>query len=126
MYLQRLNNLDNSFESLETKAQTFSALQTAQADAQLHLYRQMQMNIQTTSERLADIDASASSIGTKISSLFLLLARLSNLFAILGSLSRYWWQILFLIAAAWLSRRFSAFIAVFLGKSELLVGYLRI
>ncbi|MCJ1396525.1 hypothetical protein MMC18_009416 [Xylographa bjoerkii] len=108
----RLNNLDNSFESLETKAHTFSALQTAQAEALLHLYNQMQVNIQSTSERLAVIDASASSIDTKISNLSSLLAQLSNLFTVLGSVSRYWWQVLLLIAVAWFSRRLAAYSAV--------------
>ncbi|MCJ1380121.1 hypothetical protein MMC17_003224 [Xylographa soralifera] len=118
----RLNNLDNSFENLETKAQTFSALQTAQAEAQLRLYQQTQMDMQTTSERLAVIDASASSIGTKISNLSSLLAQLSNLFIVLGSLSRYWWQVLLLFAAAWFSRRLAAFTAASLGKFQFLVS----
>ncbi|MCJ1419500.1 hypothetical protein MMC32_005855 [Xylographa parallela] len=118
----RLNNLDSSFESLETKAQTFSALQTAHAEAQLHLYRQTQLNMQTTSERLAVIDASASSIGTKISNLSSLLAQLSNLFTVLSSVSGHWWQVLLFVAAAWFSRRLAAFSATFLGEFEFLVS----
>ncbi|MCJ1291284.1 hypothetical protein MMC34_002827 [Xylographa carneopallida] len=106
----RLNNLDTSFESLEIKAQTFTTLQTAQAEVQLHLYQQTQMNMQTTSERLAVIDASASSIGTKISNLSSVLAQLSSLFAVLSSVSRYWWQVALIVVAVWFSRRLTALI----------------
>ncbi|MCJ1319928.1 hypothetical protein MMC15_005264 [Xylographa vitiligo] len=116
----RLKILDSSFESLETKAQTFSTLQTTQAEAQFHLYKQTQMNMQTTSERLAVIDASASNIGVKISNLSSLLAQLSNLFTVLGSVSRYWWQVLSVVAVAWFSRRLAATSAASLGKFEYL------
>ncbi|MCJ1282412.1 hypothetical protein MMC26_001735 [Xylographa opegraphella] len=117
----RLNNLDRSFESLESKAQTLSALQTAQAEVQLHLYKQTQVSMQTTSERLAVIDASASSIGTKIGNLSSMLAQLSNVFTLLGSISRYWWQVLLFIVAAWFSRRLAALSATSLGKFKFLV-----
>ena len=78
--------------------------------------------MQTTSERLAVIDASASSIGTKISNLSSLLAQLSNLFTVLSSVSGHWWQVLLFVAAAWFSRRLAAFSATFLGEFEFLVS----
>ena len=80
------------------------------------------MNMQTTSERLAVIDASASNIGVKISNLSSLLAQLSNLFTVLGSVSRYWWQVLSVVAVAWFSRRLAATSAASLGKFEYLVS----
>jgi len=110
-----LTTLDRSFEKLETKAEAFQALQTRQADIQIHLHDHMQKKMQVTSERLAAIDASASSISSNIRDLSSVLAQLSGLGGIIGAVVRGKWQVLGVLTIAWLSRRAAAYAAAVMG-----------
>ncbi|MCJ1478418.1 hypothetical protein MMC13_007098 [Lambiella insularis] len=118
----RLVTLDHSFEQLETKAVAFSALQTQQADYQVRLYEQMATKMQTTTERLAAIDASASSIGIRIKDLSFLLAQLSSLGGVVGSLLRWKWQIIAILGVAWYNRRLAVYSTTVILSFELLVS----
>ncbi|MCJ1243558.1 hypothetical protein MMC30_000755 [Trapelia coarctata] len=105
----QLTTLDQSFEKLETKAEAFQALQTRQSEMQVQLHDHMQKKMQMTSERLAAIDASASSISSNIRDLSSVLAQLSGLGGIIGAVVRWKWQVLTVLAIAWFSRRGAAY-----------------
>jgi len=106
-----LTTLDQSFEKLETKAEAFHALQTRQSEAQTHLHDHMQKKMQMTSERLAAIDASASSISSNIRDLSSVLSHLSGLGGIIGVVVRWKWQVLTVLAIAWYSWSCGAYAA---------------
>ncbi|KAL8925268.1 MAG: hypothetical protein Q9208_003558 [Pyrenodesmia sp. 3 TL-2023] len=59
---KRLVNLDKSFAGLESTAAALQAIQTADAESQLQLHNQVQIELQVAQGLLADISASAASL----------------------------------------------------------------
>lgn len=112
---QKMTTLDHSFEKLETKAEAFHALQTRQSEMQVHLHDHMQNKMQMTSERLAAIDASASSISSNIRDLSSVLSQLSGLGGVIGAVVRWKWQVLTVMAIAWFNGRSAAYAAAGMG-----------
>lgn len=86
---------------------------------QVHLYDHLQKKLQMTGERLAAIDASASSISSNIRDLSSLLAQLSGLGGLIGAVIRWKWQVLTVLATAWFSRRGAAYAAAVMGSFHL-------
>ena len=90
-------------------------MQTRQTETQLRLYEHMQTKMQKTSERLAAIDASASSISSNIRDLSSLLAQVASLGGIIGALVRWKWQMVAVLAIAWFSPRRAVYTAGAIG-----------
>ena len=94
-------------------------MQTRQSETQLHLYEHMQSKMQKTSEKLAAIDASASSISSNIRDLSSLLAQIASLGGIVGALVQWKWQVAAVLGIAWFSPRRAVYAASAIGMGTI-------
>lgn len=78
--VQRLISLDNSFASFESKAESFHAAQTRQAEMQARLHNEMQIDMNTTRGLLDNITSSTANIYTNFQTASGLIGQLDSLF----------------------------------------------
>ena len=76
---QRLISLDNSFASFESKAESFEAAQTRQAEMQARLHNEMQIDMYITRGLLDNITSSATTLHTTIQTTSALIGKLASL-----------------------------------------------
>jgi len=72
-------NLGNSFTGLESKAETFHAAQTRQAEMQTRLHDQMQIEMQTTRGLLDEVTFSATTLKATVDSTAFIIGKLASL-----------------------------------------------
>ena len=76
--IQRLISLDNSFASFESKAESFQAAQTRQAEMQARLHNEMQIDMYITRGLLDNITSSATTLHTTIQTSSALIGQLAS------------------------------------------------
>ena len=76
---QRLISLDNSFASFESRAESFQAVQTRQAEMQARLHNEMQIDMYVTRGLLDNITSSATTLHTTIQTSSALIGQLASL-----------------------------------------------
>ena len=76
---QRLISLDNSFAGFESKAESFQAAQTHQAEMQARLHNEMQIDMYITRGLLDNITSSATTLHTTIQTTSALIGQLASL-----------------------------------------------
>ena len=77
--VQRLISLDNSFASFESRAESFQAAQTRQAEMQARLHNEMQIDMYVTRGLLDNITSSATTLHNTIQTSSALIGQLASL-----------------------------------------------
>ena len=77
--IQRLISLDRSFAGFESRAETFQAAQTRQAETQARLHNDLQIEMHITHELLDNITSSAKGLHTTIQTTTALIGHLGSL-----------------------------------------------
>ena len=78
--VQRLISLHNSFAGFESKAESFHAVQTRQAEMQARLHNEMQIDMKLTRGLLDNITSSTANIHTTFQTASGLIGQLDSLF----------------------------------------------
>lgn len=87
--VQRLISLDNSFASFESKAESFQAAQTRQAELQARLHNEMQIDMYVTRGLLDNITSSATNLHTTIQTSSALVGQVASLIGNLRGATRW-------------------------------------
>lgn len=109
--------LGNSFIGLESKAETFHAAQTRQAEVQTRLHDQMQVEMQTTRGLLDEVTFSATTLKATVDSTAAIIGRLATLTDITSWIPAAALGIVLLIALHLVNPRYLGYLGMAFGKS---------
>ncbi|KAL8905294.1 MAG: hypothetical protein Q9207_002727 [Kuettlingeria erythrocarpa] len=113
---KRLVNLDKSFAGLESTAAALQAIQTSDAESQLRLHNQVQMELQVAQGLLTDITASAASLQATVQDTS---SKVTNMVAI-GGLSNnvlnWGWSLIMIFVLYQFHPKFGRYAVITLGK----------
>ncbi len=110
-------NLSSSFTGLESKAETFHAAQTRQAEMQTRLHDQMQIEIQATRGLLDEVTFSATSLKATVDSTAAIIGKLASLTSLARCIPALGLGILILFVFHLASPRYAGYLGAAIGKS---------
>lgn len=111
-------NLGKSFTGLESKAETFHAAQTRQAEMQTHLHDQLQIEMQTTRGLLDEVTFSATHLKATVDSTAAIIGKLAALTGFTRWIPALGFGILILFAIYLGSPRYAGYAATAIGNSS--------
>ncbi|KAL8867390.1 MAG: hypothetical protein Q9174_005696, partial [Haloplaca sp. 1 TL-2023] len=115
---QRLSNLDRSFTNLESTAVSLHALQTSDAEAQMHLHSRVQTELQIAQGLLADITASAATLQNTVHDTSSKVAHMVAFGTLTTKILNWGWTLVILFVIYHFHPKAAGYAAVALGKSS--------
>ena len=115
--LQRVQDLDQSFSGLESKAETLHAAQIRQAEVQAHLHNQTQVEMQASRSLIANVTSSARGLHEAVDDATAKIANMAWFGAIPRELLRFGWLVLAVAVLHWYSPNHAKLVATIIGKS---------
>lgn len=113
--LQRVQDLDQSFSGLESKAYTLHEAQIRQAEMQAHLHNQTQVEMQASRSLIANVTSSARGLHEAVDDAAAKIAKMAWSGAIPGDLFKLAWLILALAVLHRYSPNHAKFVAAVIG-----------
>lgn len=114
---QRLDKLDKSFAGLESTAAALQATHSADAEAQLRLHSQVQIEMQVAQGLLADITASAASLQDTVHDTSSKVAHMVALGGVTNKVLNWGWSLVVLLVVYHFHPKVAGYAAAIIGKT---------
>ena len=111
-----MQDLDQSFSGLESKAETLNAAQIRQAEIQAHLHNQTQVEMQVSRSFVANMTSSARGLHDAVDDATAKIANMGWSGAVPGELSKLGWLVLAVAVLHWYSPRHAKFVVTAIGE----------
>ncbi|MCJ1354189.1 MAG: hypothetical protein MMC33_004176 [Icmadophila ericetorum] len=121
---RKLATVSNTIEDLQKNTLASQALQINQMETQHRLHEELQRVAESTGERLAAIDASATSVGVKIQDIYSMLLPLIDLGRVAQTIGRWKWPVITVFLLFLVNRRLALSATVLLAGFFLLTDLL--